>query len=153
MSKKLDFKGKDSDLKPIILPSKSEDYQLKYVDCKAIGWGVTNFKSNSRKAGLVLQEVDVEVLSRQQCKHGYRNEGGFGDEKMCTDNVNGRNACHGDSGGPVQCRMMVDGVRKWVLIGVISGGLKCGPSLYPVVNTNVSSVLDWISDVIANESD
>lgn len=50
----------------------------------------------------------------------------------------------GDSGGPLMLKK--DG--RWIQIGIVSFGNKCGEPGYPGVYTRVTRYLDWINDNI-----
>jgi len=56
----------------------------------------------------------------------------------------GRDACLGDSGGPMMCQRD-DG--KWLLLGITSNGDGCGRAGRPGVYTKVSNYLNWIANV------
>ena len=56
----------------------------------------------------------------------------------------GRDACLGDSGGPMMCQRE-DG--KWLLLGITSNGDGCGRAGRPGVYTKVSNYLKWIANV------
>jgi secreted trypsin-like serine protease len=58
----------------------------------------------------------------------------------------GRDACLGDSGGPLSVKRSED--DKWVLAGIISNGIKCGQPNIPGIYTQVSAYVDWIYQVI-----
>ena len=64
---------------------------------------------------------------------------------LCTSSTNDRDACGGDSGGPVICAR---GGSKY-LAGVVSYGNKCANGT-PSVNTNVSAFTNTINAAIAN---
>ena len=56
--------------------------------------------------------------------------------------VGGKDACHGDSGGPLIC--VVD--NEPVLYGVVSWGRECALPDFPGIYGKVSSIIDWIED-------
>lgn len=51
-------------------------------------------------------------------------------------------ACQGDSGGPLMMR--VD--TRWVQLGIVSFGNKCGEPGYPGVYTRLSEYVEWINE-------
>lgn len=54
----------------------------------------------------------------------------------------GVDACQGDSGGPLMMR--VD--TRWVQLGIVSFGNKCGEPGYPGVYTRLSEYVDWVNE-------
>ena len=54
----------------------------------------------------------------------------------------GRDACLGDSGGPLACQLEDDG--PYVLYGITSWGIGCGDPLHPGVYTRVTELIQWI---------
>lgn len=108
--------------------------------CWTAGWGVM---SNGRAAD-VLQEVDLQIISNQECEK-TRNSGYIIDGAMiCAGWLEGgKDGCQGDSGGPLIC---TDSTGKQpVLTGITSWGFGCGQPNSPGVWTQVSSYVDWIS--------
>ena len=94
--------------------------------CYAIGWGRT---STNGPISNKLMEVDLPIANINTCKSTYTkytNREIFDDGRnICAGHVNGgKDACGGDSGGPLMCQ------RKnscaWFLAGVVSWGHKCG---------------------------
>lgn len=53
--------------------------------------------------------------------------------------IGGRDACFGDSGGPLY--------YNDVVIGVISSGIGCGNATYPAISMSVASYTDWILSI------
>lgn len=107
--------------------------------CWTAGWGIM---SNGRAAD-VLQEVDLKVISDEECEKtknsGYLVKGAM----MCVGWLEGgKDGCQGDSGGPLICQ---DGDKQPVLTGVTSWGFGCGTKNSPGVWTKVSSYTNWIS--------
>ena len=54
--------------------------------------------------------------------------------------IGGKDACTGDSGGPLICKHG----NKAVLVGVVSWGRRCAEPNHPGVYSRVTHVLDWI---------
>lgn len=163
-------------IKPICLPPPS----LVIPDgtpCIVSGWG------RSRKGGKIsdsLQEVAVKLMSEERCKsyEGYANQ--LTDSMLCAGyEKGGRDACSGDSGGPMACKLMtpdisfsrgkrrkkgkknkkqmstaspVDEVKEaWVLYGITSWGAGCARERSPGVYVKVTKMIDWITEVTGIE--
>jgi secreted trypsin-like serine protease len=101
-----------------------------------IGWGHTSSKKEALPARLM--QVQLPVLSRNECKLSYDSQNQFcaGDLQLIRD------SCNGDSGSPLIKRVS----QKWHLVGVVSYGDKdCrGTGVY----TNVTVMYDWIKKFI-----
>lgn len=72
----------------------------------------------------ILKEVDVPIISHNQCEQQLKNtrlgytyqlNPGF----VCAGGEEGKDACKGDGGGPMVCER--NGV--WQLVGVVSWGI------------------------------
>ncbi|CAG2158296.1 unnamed protein product [Oppiella nova] len=98
--------------------------------------------------------VSVPILSAEFCDYmfqqlGYNDVMKWG--KLCAGVIDGgRDACAGDSGGPLTVRRSED--NKWLLVGIISNGIKCGQPYTPGLYTQVSAFVDWINAVIDNDA-
>ena len=58
-----------------------------------------------------------------------------------------KDACGGDSGGPLICA--ING--KPILVGVVTRGESCGKEGYPGIYTSVAEYADWIDDITQRE--
>ncbi|CAG9578682.1 unnamed protein product [Danaus chrysippus] len=116
-----------------------------------IGWGDTSYKGRPSE---ILQHVSVNIINQRICTERYEhlrtlpgkeNHPGVTPEMICTGilDIGGKDACEGDSGGPV-----VHGGN--VLVGITSWGHECAHPVYPGVNVRVSSYADWISTNAVN---
>ncbi|XP_070948535.1 transmembrane protease serine 7 isoform X4 [Macaca nemestrina] len=106
--------------------------------CWVTGWGRRHEADN--KGSLVLQQAEVELIDQTLCVSTY---GIITSRMLCAGVMSGkRDACKGDSGGPLSCRRKSDG--KWILTGIVSWGHGCGRPNFPGVYTRVSNFVPWI---------
>ncbi|XP_050354852.1 trypsin, alkaline C-like [Nymphalis io] len=103
------------------------------------GWGTTSQNGSSSS---VLRDVTIFTVNNTVCAERYAAEP---DSPPVTENmicaglldIGGRDACNGDSGGPLYFGN--------ITIGVVSWGAECANATLPGVSTNVASYSDWIS--------
>ncbi|XP_032070198.1 granzyme A-like [Thamnophis elegans] len=121
------------------LPKKYGDLEAR-TQCLVAGWG----RTESRKLSDVLREVNVTVIARNICndKNHYNSKPIVTMNMVCAgDESGGKDACTGDSGGPLIC----NGVQR----GIVSFGIGCGKSQYPGVYTLLTKEYShWIHSVI-----
>ncbi|XP_059844639.1 granzyme A-like [Hypanus sabinus] len=105
--------------------------------CTVAGWGKTKINNYSD----TLQEVKVEVIDRGECKAMYGSI--ITQDMICVGDSEGRkNACRGDSGGPLICDKMYTGIVSFVQKG-------CPYPQIPGVYTLLTKkYIDWIRDTI-----
>uniref|UniRef100_A0A670YMT6 Ovochymase 2 (gene/pseudogene) n=1 Tax=Pseudonaja textilis TaxID=8673 RepID=A0A670YMT6_PSETE len=110
------------EVQPICLPHKEDVFEAGTL-CVVSGWGKT---SEAGSLSRILQEVELPIIDSITCSEllktlnlppGQRSMlcAGFPD--------GGRDACKGDSGGPLACRK-ASGL--WTLVGITSWGIGCG---------------------------
>ncbi|WP_316157958.1 serine protease [Cupriavidus sp. BIC8F] len=102
------------------------------------GWGLT--EANGWKSRELLA-VEVPVIQYDACKAHYGSV--LPAKAICAGEV-GKDACTGDSGGPLYQRM-TDG--RAVQLGIVSFGDSCGKATSPGVYTPVAEYLAWIEEV------
>ncbi|XP_020295935.1 proclotting enzyme-like isoform X2 [Pseudomyrmex gracilis] len=120
---------------PICLPP----VQYSYDDKIAVvtGWGTQYYGG---PASTVLMEVSLPVWPQEQCIRSFTQR--IPNTTLCAGAYEGgRDACQGDSGGPL-LHQLANG--RWVNIGIVSWGIRCGEPGFPGIYTRVSSYLDWI---------
>uniref|UniRef100_A0A8C3R2E2 Coagulation factor XI n=1 Tax=Cyanoderma ruficeps TaxID=181631 RepID=A0A8C3R2E2_9PASS len=121
---------------PICLPSK-EDTNIFYTDCWVIGWG---YRKEKGRVQDILQKAPVPFMSKEECQARYRRRR-IGDKVVCAGyDEGGKDACKGDSGGPLSCRHE----EVWYLVGITSWGEGCARPRQPGVYTKVADYSDWI---------
>lgn len=136
-----------------------------YIGTKAIatGWGTLR---EDGKPTCLLQEVEVPVMSLQECRNTSYNSKMISDNMLCAGYKEGKkDSCQvtwfllilnlflfynllihfiyqqGDSGGPLIAER-ID--KKYELIGVVSWGNGCAREGYPGVYTRVTKFIDWL---------
>ncbi|XP_049855505.1 trypsin-like [Schistocerca gregaria] len=88
----------------------------------------------------VLHEVKLPILSTNECtkKYPWANSWLKEEEHICTLSGEGKDACNGDSGGPLLC--------NGAMVGLVSWGLGCANLTNPTVYTRIDHHLKWILD-------
>nr|XP_057915802.1 transmembrane protease serine 7 isoform X2 [Doryrhamphus excisus] len=124
-------------VQPVCLPAPSHAVTARH-HCWVTGWG---YRSEEDKVlPSVLQKAEVSVMSQTDCKKSY---GPVSPRMLCAGVASGeRDACRGDSGGPLSCQ--APGGGRWFLIGIVSWGAGCGRPNLPGVYTRVSKFTSWI---------
>lgn len=125
-------------IQPVKLPEPMEVPQNETL-CQVCGWGnVIMTQGNFYPER--LRCVDVSFIDSQACDVMY--SGQISDSMLCfgDDRNGGKDACDGDSGGPVVC--------NGILHGVVSWGYGCANPVFPGVYGKLSVMIDWIESVI-----
>ncbi|EFN86141.1 Ovochymase-2 [Harpegnathos saltator] len=125
-------------IRPICLPSVLD---TQYIGTNAIasGWGTLQ---EDGKPSCLLQEVEVPVMSLQECRNTSYSPRMISDNMLCAGYPEGKkDSCQGDSGGPLIAERED---KKYELIGVVSWGNGCARPGYPGVYTRVTRYMDWI---------
>ncbi|KAL4001023.1 hypothetical protein ACER0C_006322 [Sarotherodon galilaeus] len=124
-------------VQPVCLPPSSHTVTDSHR-CVVTGWG---YKTEDDKVlPSVLQKAEVSVMSQTECKKRY---GIISPRMLCAGVPSGaRDACRGDSGGPLSCQ--APGGGRWFLIGIVSWGSGCGRPNLPGVYSRVTKFTSWI---------
>ncbi|XP_026668337.1 clotting factor B-like isoform X2 [Ceratina calcarata] len=130
---------KSSYVIPICLPQaryRSEEFAG--ARPTVVGWGTTYYGG---KESTVQRQAVLPVWRNEDCNAAYFQP--ITSNFLCAGySQGGKDACQGDSGGPLMLR--ADG--RWIQIGIVSFGNKCGEPGYPGVYTRVTEYIDWIKN-------
>ncbi|CAH1774639.1 unnamed protein product [Owenia fusiformis] len=122
----------------------TEDLRLFRKYCSITGWGLSG-----RKEKLELRDVlitAVALLHRDGCANVTSLK--TTENMLCAGRPD-VDACYGDSGGPLSCRLSGPN-HPWTIFGIISFGRRqCG--IEAGVYTNVQNFYKWINEQIASE--
>ncbi|XP_073993625.1 uncharacterized protein isoform X2 [Rhodnius prolixus] len=135
-------------VRPICLPQPTQVLKDGTM-CTVVGWG--QLFEIGRVFPDTLQEVQLPIISTGECRKRTL----FLPLYKVTDNMfcagyerGGRDACLGDSGGPLMCQES-DG--RWTLTGVTSNGYGCARANRPGVYTKVVNYLFWVNEVMRRD--
>ncbi|GIY35841.1 hypothetical protein CDAR_404281 [Caerostris darwini] len=111
--------------------------------CYATGWGESRGSGGSD----ALKQMEQVIQSKPNCTFNEHTQ-------ICVEKPN-NSPCHGDSGGPLQCRLS----GKWYVFGAASfvttsnfvRGLCTGPAAMTVY-ANTADKAEWIRTIINNYS-
>ncbi|XP_036776486.2 brain-specific serine protease 4-like [Manis pentadactyla] len=131
---------------PVCLPDSSV-HLPRSTDCWIAGWG-------SVRDGVplpqpqTLQKLKVPIIDSELCGRLYWQGAGQGvitEDMLCAGYVEGeRDACLGDSGGPLMCQ--VGGT--WLLAGIISWGDGCAERNRPGVYISLAAHRSWVQRIV-----
>ncbi|XP_065206949.1 serine protease nudel-like [Planococcus citri] len=134
-------------VRPICLPNPNR-ILLDGTLCTVIGWG--QLMETGSVYPDTLQEVQLPVISPGECHKRtlfsplYK----ITDGMLCAGfDRGGRDACLGDSGGPLMCQ---DNGNAWHLYGITSNGNGCARAHRPGVYTKVVNYVNWIDNSVEN---
>uniref|UniRef100_A0A8C2V2S7 Peptidase S1 domain-containing protein n=1 Tax=Chinchilla lanigera TaxID=34839 RepID=A0A8C2V2S7_CHILA len=109
--------------------------------CFASGWGSIEPEVDRFVLPRTLQCVDLSLLSRDVCARAYATP--VTEFMLCAGHVKGgKDACVGDSGGPLICNGVLQGLTSW-------GSNPCGQPEKPALYTKLVSYRKWIKDTMA----
>jgi len=117
------------------------------------GWGAV---AEGGYASRILQEVQLNYLTNNQCKSFPGYEVAITEDMMCANvDGGGKDACQGDSGGPAYLENKTGDPAQDVLVGVVSWGVGCARASYPGVyaRTAFPKALDWIQSTACSMSE
>jgi transmembrane protease serine 9 len=115
---------------------------VEFKELEATGWGRTHDAPYSKD----LLKVTLRPISNSECSKYYisprKMKDGIRSTQLCAGDLN-IDTCEGDSGGPLEVKLLGVHHATPFLVGITSVGRSCG-SRVPSVYTRVSSYVDWI---------
>ncbi|XP_060805099.1 CLIP domain-containing serine protease HP8 isoform X1 [Amyelois transitella] len=130
---------------PICLPRNEEQMSiLKMGDMVTVaGWGKTNMTTQHRAN--ILQTLKLPVVDQNACSN-FGSAFSMTDSEICAGAQFNRDACGGDSGGPLMKVFdTMDGPKNF-LVGIVSFGPTICGTTKPGVYTSVPHFMNWILD-------
>ena len=151
---------KDSVTVDVKMVKVNSDVNVPEVDAAVtvVGWGDTDI-TDEVEMPIYLQEVEVNVVSNEECNASdgpygtYEEAGGITDNMLCArEEGGGEDSCQGDSGGPLVIKGADPNGADDVQVGVVSWGYGCAMAEYPGVYARVSSQYEWIRTTVCQNS-
>jgi trypsin len=134
-----------SNKQSITLPPQNDESRLvSGTEMTIMGWGVIN--NTTQEYADILQKANVTTISNTLCNSADFYDGEITNNMFCAASP-GRDACVGDSGGPI---VFKDG-NTLIQQGIVSwGGEECADPFQPGVYTKLSNYINWINNTILN---
>lgn len=134
----------------------TDDSGLEGKTATVIGWGATKvrgFNGSPSTYPSQLMEVQMPIVSNDVCNQAYNRYSDNGlnpitDQMLCAG-ANGKDACSGDSGGPLMVR---DSTGTWNVAAIVSWGDGCATKGLYGVYTRVAQFADFINSHISEQS-
>ncbi|XP_061398811.1 venom protease-like [Musca vetustissima] len=120
---------------PVCMPPIGEDWSggMGIVT----GWGTQTFGGPHSD---ILMEASLPIWKLQDCRDAIVER--VPDTMLCAGYPEGgQDSCQGDSGGPLLVQLPN---RRWVTVGIVSWGIRCGEPNRPGMYTRVDRYLHWI---------
>uniref|UniRef100_A0A182W6E1 Peptidase S1 domain-containing protein n=1 Tax=Anopheles minimus TaxID=112268 RepID=A0A182W6E1_9DIPT len=129
------------------------DEEIPFPTMEATGWGSTGFGQGNTP---ILLKVSLGVVPKAQCDQHYRKgdrglKQGLQNYHLCAGDIK-MDTCPGDSGGPLQMKLLSNAKMTPFIIAVTSFGSICGQSL-PGVYMKVSPYIPWIRSELAKRGE
>lgn len=134
-------------IRPICLPPPDLPEPKEGTLMDIAGWGITE---EGKQSDYKLK-VQIPMLSNERCKQVYTNYSHVNPNQACAGGEDGKDACYGDSGGPLMTTFKKKDVLdddQWYQEGIIYRGIGCGRKNVPSLYTRISRYSKWIVNTI-----
>eukprot|EP00531_Pseudo-nitzschia_arenysensis_P015398 CAMPEP_0116146244 /NCGR_PEP_ID=MMETSP0329-20121206/17059_1 /TAXON_ID=697910 /ORGANISM="Pseudo-nitzschia arenysensis, Strain B593" /LENGTH=367 /DNA_ID=CAMNT_0003641975 /DNA_START=165 /DNA_END=1267 /DNA_ORIENTATION=- len=119
------------------------------AEMTVIGFGDIDPAEGKTKFSDNLRQVDVKYVPNEECTDDHNGE--VTDEMMCAE-APGKDACYGDSGGPLLLTPNEDHLDDAV-VGIVSWGRGCANENFPGVYTRISYFYHWITQEMCEQDE
>ncbi len=119
------------------------------VSMTVLGFGDIVQEEGKTKFSDKLRQVDVNYANTEDCSDKHNGE--VSEEMMCAE-APGKDACYGDSGGPLLLTPTENPTDDEV-VGIVSWGRGCANPSYPGVYTRISYFYEWIRETMCRIDD
>ncbi|XP_070593158.1 complement factor D [Erythrolamprus reginae] len=109
------------------------------TQCEVAGWGIV---SNTGRKPDRLHFVQLSVIARTTCNMRRYHDGSVTENMMCAESRK-KDSCKGDSGGPIVCNGVAEGI-------VTTGSSVCGNWRKPGIYTRTAPYVSWITNTTAS---
>ncbi|XP_055641020.1 ovochymase-2-like isoform X2 [Toxorhynchites rutilus septentrionalis] len=130
------------------------DEEVRFDILEAAGWGRTGYAQEQTP---ILLKVALKPIENEECSKVYSNGTdrmlrlGLQQHQMCAVDEK-MDTCEGDSGGPLQIKLLHNTRVTPFVVGITSFGSACGTSA-PGVYTKVAPYRDWIVETMQKNDD
>ncbi|KYN28212.1 PREDICTED: trypsin 3A1-like [Trachymyrmex cornetzi] len=118
----------------------------------AVGWGRTG---ETKPVSNELRKVNLPILSQEECDQAGYAKDRITENMFCAGYIlhpegaiGGRDACFGDSGGPLHVKGIYGQLE---VVGLVSWGRGCGRPHFPGIFTKLTNYIGWLKDHLDNE--
>jgi|TARA_B100001059_G_scaffold75643_1_gene73217 hypothetical protein len=136
----LELEGPVTNITPVKLADEDIRNSLSNKVLRVLGWGYTGGSPTNK-----LQELDVPYISQSYCEYIWgRNGNDITDGMLCAGYLEegGKDACSGDSGGPLLAKFN----NEWVQVGIVSWSTDpCALPNFSEVYADVANYERWLA--------
>lgn len=121
------------------------------VTARLVGWGITNSDFRDRQDTLILQQVDMTIVSQEFANLPEYYDGRVRENVIPAGDIEPYHSSgSGDSGGPLLS--FNDTLDRWEQIGISNYGAGCAKPENPIsAYARISTHMEWINNILNND--
>jgi len=137
-------------VKPVCLPGTRKLNLTEGASGYIAGWGMDGYDGDYNEE---MQSITIPILDNRRCEDKLSHTDlDLDDNRFCAGHeVNGIDACWGDSGSGLITINKNSGHQRQILSGIMSKGEKCGEAKKPGIYTNVQNFAKWIEKIVKGQ--